>query len=463
MCWVPSLTAYGAGALWGQTDRVCLETDMPPGLGKEPEDPSVSLGGQFQSGADPLIILGGGVKMRKSLLALSLVLLSSQGFAKEVSNEEILRKLQQLEQKVSQLEEENKKLKSLLRKSGYTVTPRKRTEKLQIDGRVLFRFSQSEDLDEGEKTIYGDPGNGFIIRKARVKFHGKLNDNTGYMIHIRADRGSNVELWDAYIDYKFDSIPLSLRMGQFKVPLSMSYLKSGTTLWFPERPVAVNKIAPVRRDVGIAATYAPLKSLKFTASILNGEGWSSNDKIYNRDKKYLYTFAVDTVPVNNEDFRWRVRAGYETGRDAYSKLIYANYNNKNPIAVKRHLIDVESRIDIKHVGLAFEGGFLYDYHTDAKDTATGNTVSLGNAKGYYIQGDYAMPVIKGLHLVGRYSWLDPNDDVDDSNDVDYTSLGFYYLINSWQAAIRSAYVWANERHGEEKANNLFVTEFQLLF
>ncbi|GAB6076014.1 hypothetical protein JCM12825_08920 [Desulfurobacterium crinifex] len=48
-------------------------------------------------------------------------------------------------------------------KSGYTVTPRKRTEKLQVDGITFFRFSQIEDLDEGEKTIYGDPGNGFII------------------------------------------------------------------------------------------------------------------------------------------------------------------------------------------------------------------------------------------------------------------------------------------------------------
>ncbi|GAB6076738.1 porin [Desulfurobacterium crinifex] len=396
--------------------------------------------------------------MRKSLLALSLVLLSSQAFSQEVSNEEILQKLQQLEQKVSQLEEENKKLKSLLKKSGYTVTPRKRTEKLQVDGRVLFRFSQAEDLDEGENTIYGDPGNGFIIRKARVKFHGKLNDNTGYMIHIRADRGSNVELWDAYIDYKFDSIPLSLKMGQFKVPLSMSYLKSGTTLWFPERPVAVNKIAPVWRDVGIAATYVPLKNLKFTASILNGEGWSS-DKVYNKDKKYLYTFAVDTVPVNNEDFRWRVIAGYETGYDRYSKLVYTAYKAS---VVKRNLFDVETRLDIKPLGLALEGGYLYDNPTDAKDSS-GNPVNLGNAKGFYIQGDYAVPTIKGLHLVGRYSWLDPNDNVDDKNDVDYTSVGFYYLLNGWQAAVRSAYIWANERHGDEIANNLFVTEFQLLF
>ncbi len=398
--------------------------------------------------------------MRKSLLALILVLLSSQGFAKEVSNEEILRRLQQLEQKVNQLEEENKRLKSLLKKSGYTVTSRKRTEKLHIYGRVLFRFSQTQDIDEnGGKSIYGDSGNGFLVRKARVRFHGKLNDNTGYMIHIRADRRSNVELWDAYINYKFDSIPLSLKMGQFKVPLSMSYLKSGTTLWFPERPVAVNKIAPVWRDVGIAATYAPLKSLKFTASILNGEGWSSNDKIYNRDKKYLYTFAVDTVPVNNENLRWRVRAGYETGHDSNSKLVYTAYKAS---VVKRNLFDVETRLDIKPLGLAFEGGYLYDNPTDVKDSS-GNPVNLGNAKGFYIQGDYVISAIKNLHLVGRYSWLDPDDDVDDSNDVDYTSLGFYYLINSWQAAIRSAYVWANERHGEGKANNLFVTEFQLLF
>ena len=94
---------------------------------------------------------------------------------------------------------------------------------------------------------------------------------------------------------------------------------------------------------------------------------------------------------------------------------------------------------------------------------SGNSVQLGNAKGYYFQADYALSSFKGLHLVGRYSWLDPNDDVDDRNDVDYTSLGFYYLINGWQAAVRSAYIFANERHGKEVDNDLFVTEFQLLF
>ena len=377
--------------------------------------------------------------MKKGLLALSLVLLSSQSFAQEVLNEEILQKLQQLE-------------------PDYTVTSRKRTKKLQVDGRVLFRFSQAEDLDENEKTIYGDPGNGFLVRKARVRFHGKLSDNIGYMVHLGADRGSKVELRDAYVNYKFDSIPLSVKGGMFKVPLSMSYSKPGIKLWFPERPVAVNKIAPVWKDVGIAVAYAPLKNLKFTISILNGEGWSS-DKIYNKDKKYLYTFAVDAVPANNEDFRWKVRAGYETGYDRYYKLVYTAYGAS---VVKRNLFDVETRLDIKPLGLAFEGGYLYDNPTDAKDSS-GNPVNLGNAKGFYIQGDYEVPAVRNLHLVGRYSWLDPNDDVDDSNDVDYTSLGFYYLINSWQAAIRSAYVWANERHGEEKANNLFVTEFQLLF
>ena len=424
---------------------------MPPGLERNRSR------GQFQSGTDPLSILGG-IGVRMSMLTVCILLLFSQSFAQDISNEEILQRLKQLELKVKKLEEENEKLKSLLRSSGYTVTSRKKTKSLQVDGRVLFRFSQAEDLDEKEKTVYGDPGNGFIIRKARVKFHGKLNENTGYMIHLKADRGSNVELWDAYINYNFESIPFSLKLGQFKVPLSMSYLKSGTTLWFPERPVTVNKIAPVWRDVGIAATYSPLKNLKFTASILNGEGWSSN-RIYNRDKKYLYTFAVDTVPVNNEDFRWEVRAGYETGYDDSPKLVYRNYGAS---VVKRNLFDVETRVDIKSFGLAVEGGFLFDNPLDAK-SSSGETVDLGIAKGYYVQGNYAVPFIEGLHIVGRYSWLDANADVDDENDVDYRSVGFYYLLNGWQAAIRSAYVWVNERNVDEISNNLFVTELQLLF
>lgn len=125
-------------------------------------------------------------------------------------------------------------------------------------------------------------------------------------MQIKADRGSDVELWDAYVKYSFDSFPLSVKLGQFKVPLSMAYLKSGTMLWFPERAVAVSKIAPTWRDVGVAVNYKPLNNLKFTTSILNGEGWSSG-KIYNRDKQYVYTFAVDTVPIDNGNYKWRVR------------------------------------------------------------------------------------------------------------------------------------------------------------
>jgi len=399
--------------------------------------------------------------MRKLLTAFSVaVLMVSTASSSEVTDREILQKLQELEEKVRKLEAENRKLRELLEeKSSTLVTARKRTTKLKVTGRVLFRFSQTADIDEsGGKSVYGDLGNGFTVRKARVKFNGKLNDNVSYMVHLRADRGSKVELWDAYVKYSFDSVPLTLKAGQFKVPLSMSYLKSGTKLWFPERPVAVNRIAPVWRDVGLEATWRVSPTLKLSASVLNGEGWSS-DKIYNSDKKYLYTFSVDAVPVNDESLMWRIRVGCELGTDSSSKLVYKKYG---AVSVERHLLDVETKVDLKSLGLSLEGGFLYDSPQDAVDES-GSSVHLGDAKGYYLQADYALSPFKGLHLVGRYSWLDPNDDVDDENDVDYTSLGFYYLINGWQAAIRSAYIFANERHGKEVDNDLFVTEFQLLF
>ncbi len=397
--------------------------------------------------------------MRKSLIALSTILavpLTSQ--AQTISNEEILLKLQQLEKKVQELERENRELKKLLQKRS-VVPLRKKTEKVKVGGRVLFRFSQTQDIDEnGGKSIFGDPGNGFTARKVRLNVKGKLNDDIGYGIQIRADRRSQVELWDAYVKYSFNSIPLSIKMGQFKTPVSMSYLKSGTKLWLPERPVAVNKIAPVWREIGVAATYRLFKGVKLTAGLFNGEGWSS-DKNYNRDKKYLYTLALDATPVNNDNLTWRFRIGGELGTDDSSKMIYTKYK---AASVKRHLIDVETALQFKPYNLSLEAGYLYDNPTDAKDE-NGKEVSLGNAKGYYAQVNYGLPFFPKVHLVGRYSWVDPNDDVDDKYDVDYTTFGFYYLINGWQAAVRSSYTWANERHGKEIDNNLFVTEFQLLF
>ena len=400
--------------------------------------------------------------MRKvlSITTLFVLIQTVSSFGAPLSQEEILQKLENLEKRVQELERENRELRKLLKES-YSVKPlRKETKKLKIGGRVLLRFSQSEDLREGEKTIFGDPGNGFTVRKARLHIKGELSDGISYGIQIRADRESKVELWDAYVKYASSQIPISVKAGQFKVPVSMSYLESGTKLSLPERPVAVNEIAPVWRDVGISLTYKlPFEKTKLTAGIFNGEGWTNKDKIYNSDKKYLYTVALDTTPVNNGEFSWRFRIGGTFGTDSESKGYKKLYN---VASLKRHLIDVETGLKIKPYNLSLEAGYLHDNPSDAKDKS-GNEIPLGNAKGYYIQLDWGTPMLPELHLVGRYSYVAPNDDKDDSYDVDYTTLGFYYLINGWQAAVRSSYTWANERHREEVNNNLFVTEFQLLF
>jgi len=398
--------------------------------------------------------------MRKvvSLVLLTFVLSYDFSYGNPVSNEEILKRLELLEKRVKELERENRELKRLLQERGNSVVFRKRTKEIKIGGRILFRFSQAQDINEGEKTIFGDPGNGFTVRKARLNVKGKLNDGIGYKIQVRADRGNSVQLWDAFVKYSVPNVPMSLKFGQFKLPVSMSYLKSGTKLSLPERPAAVNKIAPVWRDVGVALTYKPFERTKVTAGIFNGEGWTSS-KNYNKDKNYLYTLSFDSVPVDNEDFSLRFRVGGVLGTDSEQKGYKKEYKLSS---VKRHLIDIETSMKVKPYNLFLTAGYLYDDPTDVKDQS-GKEVSFGNVRGYYLQVDYGLLRFPKLHLVGRYSYVDPNTDRDDSKDADYTTLGFYYLINGWQAAVRTSYTWANERHGKELNNNLFTTEFQLLF
>lgn len=390
--------------------------------------------------------------MKKLLLASTLLVLTSNGYGQDLTNQEILQKLKLLEEKVNQLEKENRELKALLSKF-YVASGRKRDKSLKVGGRILFRFSQTQDIDEAKgKSVYGDTSNGFSVRKARFYVKGELSDNFKYKIQIRADRGSVVELWDAYGIYSFDSLPLSIKFGQFKVPLSMSYLKSGTKLSFPERPVTVNKIAPVWRDVGVALSYKFLKDYSITGAILNGDGWSSG-KIANADRRYAYVVAFSGTPLKTADYDLKFRIGGELGRDSAQKLIYSKYGAKS---VKRHLLDGEVSLKIKPFGLTLEGGYLHDNPTNKK-------VKLGNAKGYYLQGDYAVPFDSKLHLVARYSYVDPNTDKDDKYDVDYTTVGAYYLIDGWQAAIRTSYTFANQRKTKEIDDNLFTAELQLLF
>ncbi len=399
--------------------------------------------------------------MRKALTLALLLAVSSPVYGGELSNQEILKKLQELEAKVERLERENRELRSLLEAKGGVVAPaRKRDTQLKVGGRVLFRFSQTQDLTEaGGKSIYGDPGNGFTVRKARIFVSGKVDEDFKYKIQIRADRGAPVELWDAYLTYTPDYLPLSVKVGQFKVPLSMSYLRSGTKLILPERPLVVNKIAPVWRDVGVELSYKPVKGCKVVAALLNGEGWTGDTKIYNKDRKYAYVFALEGTPIDTPSYLLKFRLGYETGTDASPKLTYAEYG---ALSVKRHLIDAEAALKLKDYSLTLEGGYLFDNPTNAKDSS-GKAVSLGNAKGYYFQADYGLPFDPKLHLVGRYSWLDLNDDVDDKYDLSYTTIGAYYLIHGWQAAVRTSYTFANQRKSEEVDDNLFTAELQLLF
>jgi len=377
------------------------------------------------------------------------------------------------------------------------VTPRSKTQKLQVDGRVLLRFSESQN---NGKTIYGDPGDGFIPRKVRVRFHGNLNKNLKYMIHLRADRGSNVELWDAFVVYKVNQlpVPVSIKAGLFKNPVSMSYLKPGIKLWFPERAVVVNKFLDTWRDTGIQMDVQLLKDkfikkLTLVAAILNGEGWQKhNNKIYNEDDKWLYVFSLDNTLIDDKNFSIRVRAAHELGYDAGSKLIYYSvYNRKisnktisgitynklvidQPIA--RHLTDVEAQINIKKYGIVLEGGYMFDksnariYYSNSNGTQKNYYTDLGTASGWYAQVNLQMPVLGGLdflkklHLIGRYSEIidvNDNDDKYDKNyEVQYASFGFYYLFKEWNSAIRGDYVIAG---GDNKDNNLFCLEYQLLF
>ncbi|WP_457680263.1 porin [Thermovibrio sp.] len=400
--------------------------------------------------------------MRKALASLTLltVSLSLPSYGQELSNYEILQKLNELEAKVEKLERENRELRSLLEKRGvFAKAARKEDRNLKIGGRILFRFSQTQNINEaGGKSIYGDPGNGFTIRKARIFVKGKVDDDFKYKVQIRADKGAPVELWDAYITYSPNYLPISVKVGQFKVPLSLFYLHSGTKLGLPERPLAVNKIAPVWRDVGVELSYEPVKGYKVVGAVINGEGWSS-DKIYNSDKKYAYLVALQGTPVNTSSYLFKFRIGYETGTDHSEKLLYRAYN---AYSVKRHLIDAEAFLKLRDYSLALRGGYLFDNPTDGKDQ-NGNSVPLGNAKGYYLQADYGLPFLPKLHLVGRYSWLDGNTDKDDKYDLAYTTVGAYYLIHGWQTVVRTSYTFANQRKSKEIDDNLFTAELQLLF
>lgn len=148
------------------------------------------------------------------------------------------------------------------------VSPDKKSE-LKLRGLVQFdgRFGVDDDKDNDT----------WLLRRVRPTIDGKIGDVSWRITPEFAN--DDADLVDGYIDYKTPA-PVVVRVGQYKAPVGLERLQSGSSTVFLERAFPT-ELAP-NRDRGVAA-YATLLENRLNLEISGSNGTADGRDATNVD------------------------------------------------------------------------------------------------------------------------------------------------------------------------------------
>lgn len=251
------------------------------------------------------------MKKFRGVAAALAVFLTVSLFAQEAraeSNEELLKRLDSLEQEVKILkrqlevkkEDEDKKktetpIITASSKDGFSIKSPDDQFKLKIRGllNVDSRFFLDNKKDVGSTDT-------FIVRRARPIFEGTVYKNFGFYIMPELGGGS-LSLVDGYVDY-IHAQELKVRAGKFKEPFQLERLQPIAAANFVELGLPAN-LAP-NRDVGAQISGGFWNdALEYQLGVFNGSpdqgSSSSTDVDTNNDKDVAV--RIFSQPFKNGD------------------------------------------------------------------------------------------------------------------------------------------------------------------
>ena len=162
-------------------------------------------------------------------------------------------------------------------------------DKLRIGGSGQFDARFYEQGNPGDNT--------FQVRRARLYATGVLEENWGYMVMARWDRGSANLHW-AWVESQH--VPYArFRMGQFKEPYTVEGVNSDQHFDFNERSLWVSNLVQLE-DIGIMLYGKCLdQRLEYALGAFNGRGKEKDDT--NDDKEVVGQLTL--APWHNSDAR----------------------------------------------------------------------------------------------------------------------------------------------------------------
>jgi len=233
-----------------------------------------------------------------------------------VDLEQLNKRITQLEQKSSQVPEDenqlNEQMKANTKKmiEAFILSKTEETsEKKQLrtiydDG--FFLIGKDDTLKIGgwgQIDFRGFKGNhpsnsGFLIRRARFDIRGILEDDFAYRLYF-AFEGATAKLQEMWVEYR--KYPHArFRVGQIKAPFSLEAMYSAKWIHFIERAIGPTNFAPFE-DIG-AQLFGKLFDNKvvYALAVFNGKGKNRAETNDNKD----VAFRLVLQPFRGKEKCW---------------------------------------------------------------------------------------------------------------------------------------------------------------
>ncbi len=330
---------------------------------------------------------------------------------------------------------------------------------LNIGGRLQMRY-QFNDKDE---DFGGVDTQNIDVRRARVYMGGNIYSK---MLHyywaIDAD-SFNVSLRDFYV-YFTPYKELNAKIGYFKVPFNRERVISSQRLLFQDRAIASDTFDQ-DRDYGLDIYGKPFDGhIEYHAAIFQGAGENPAKRITgkdeNLDNELMYVLSLRYNPLGKFNYYDGTDLGYsETLKATMGASVAFNGKEKD---VKRD--DADVIVGVADFGLRYRG-FSWDseYYMMTENPESNSGGDSIESDGFFTQAGYFV-IPKKLEIAARYSMVDPDDDV--SNDIqrEYTA-GVNYYFRGHRSKIQADFgTFITEQGSEQdKRENKYRLQYEIAF
>ena len=171
---------------------------------------------------------------------------------------------------------------------GFSIESGDGESNMKVAGRIQLDY-RNFDSPQGT-SANSKAADGFDLRRAYLGVAGTFNKNYGYK--FTGSFGSSTKLDEGYLEFKHIK-KAKLRMGQFKMPMSLEERTSSRFLNFTERSYVNNGSLTAGKEVGMMIHGTPSKGINYAFAIANGYG-QNVDMADDRNDGLEWMIHVDT-------------------------------------------------------------------------------------------------------------------------------------------------------------------------